>query len=50
MTDNTITQKQKRKWTNNNLQNNTRKTRDRTTRTALKPGGVLRYSKCGNGS
>ena len=36
--------KKKNKRTNNDLQNTTQKTKDRTTRTPLKPGGELRCS------
>ena len=42
MTDNTIT---KRKRTNNDLQNITHKTKERATRTPLKTGDELRWSR-----
>ena len=38
-------QKKKDKSTNNNLQNITHKTKDRVTRTPLKPGGELMCSR-----
>jgi hypothetical protein len=42
-TDNTMA-KRKEKRTNNDLQNNTQKIKDRATRTSLKTGGELRCS------